>query len=182
MCVPLAPARDYKRVGDGDAGPNTGGMGSISPVPGIDSDIVADIVARVHRPVVNELARRGSPYRGCLYAGLILTADGPQVIEFNARFGDPEAQVILPRTGGDLLALLARSAGGTLAGCEVEPAEAACVSVVVAARGYPDAPEVGDPIAGIDDGRGDRGRHRLPRRHRGPRRRCADGAAAACST
>jgi phosphoribosylamine--glycine ligase len=149
--VPLAPARDYKRAGDGDAGPNTGGMGAVSPVPGVDSDMVADIVARVHRPVVNELARRGAPYRGCLYAGLILTADGPRVIEFNARFGDPEAQVILPRTGGDLLALLARAAAGTLAGYQVEPAEPACVSIVVAARGYPDAPEVGDRIAGIDD-------------------------------
>jgi phosphoribosylamine--glycine ligase len=149
--VPLAPARDYKRAGDGDAGPNTGGMGAVSPVPGVDSDMVADIVARVHRPVVNELARRGAPYRGCLYAGLILTADGPRVIEFNARFGDPEAQVILPRTGGDLLALLARAAAGTLAGYQVEPAEPACVSIVVAARGYPEAPEVGDRIAGIDD-------------------------------
>jgi len=149
--VPLAPARDYKRVGDGDAGPNTGGMGSISPVPGIDSDMVADILARVHRPVVNELARRGSPYRGCLYAGLILTADGPRVIEFNARFGDPETQAILPRTGGDLLALLARSAAGSLAGCEIETVEPACVSVVLASRGYPDSPEVGDPISGIDD-------------------------------
>ena len=111
--LPLAPARDYKRAGDDDSGPNTGGMGSISPVPGIGADVVADIVARVHKPVVNELARRGSPYRGCLYAGLILTADGPRVIEFNARFGDPETQVILPRTAGDVLALLARAAGGT---------------------------------------------------------------------
>jgi len=149
--VPLAPARDYKRVRDGDAGPNTGGMGSISPVPGIDSDMVADILARVHRPVVNELARRVSPYRCCLYAGLILTADGPKVIEFNARFGDPETQAILPRTGGDLLALLARSAAGSLAGCEIETVEPACVSVVVASRGYPDSPQVGDPISGIDD-------------------------------
>ncbi|HKV67504.1 MAG TPA: phosphoribosylglycinamide synthetase C domain-containing protein, partial [Gaiellales bacterium] len=106
---------------------------------------------RVHRPVVNELARRGAPYRGCLYAGLILTADGPKVIEFNARFGDPETQAILPRTGGDLLALLARSAAGSLAGCEIETVEPACVSVVVASRGYPDSPEVGDPISGIDD-------------------------------
>jgi phosphoribosylamine--glycine ligase len=148
--LPLAPARDYKRVGDGDHGPNTGGMGCISPVPGIDDDLVADIVARVHRPVVNELARRGTPYRGCLYAGLIMTADGPKVIEFNARFGDPETQAILPRTGGDILALLAGCAGGNLAGGDIEADEGACVSVVVASRGYPEAPELGDPIGGID--------------------------------
>jgi phosphoribosylamine---glycine ligase len=148
--LPLAPARDYKRVGDGDLGPNTGGMGSISPVPDVGDDVVADIVARVHRPVINELARRGTPYRGCLYAGLILTDDGPRVIEFNARFGDPETQAILPRTAGDTLALLARATGSSLAGCEIEAGEAACVSVVVAARGYPDAPELGDPIDGVD--------------------------------
>ncbi|HEY3764883.1 MAG TPA: phosphoribosylamine--glycine ligase [Gaiellales bacterium] len=148
--LPLAPARDYKRVGDDDLGPNTGGMGCISPVPGIGADIVRDIVAQVHKPVINELARRGSPYRGCLYAGLILTADGARVIEFNARFGDPETQAILPRTGGDMLALLARAAAGNLAGCEVEIGAGACVSVVVASRGYPDAPELGDAIAGID--------------------------------
>jgi phosphoribosylamine---glycine ligase len=148
--MPLAAARDYKRVGDGDSGPNTGGMGCISPVPGVDDDVVSEILARVHRPVVNELARRGTPFRGCLYAGLIMTADGPKVIEFNARFGDPETQAILPRTGGDILALLARCAGGNLAGAEADADEGACVSVVVASRGYPDAPELGDPIAGID--------------------------------
>jgi phosphoribosylamine---glycine ligase len=149
--IPLAPARDYKRVGDGDRGPNTGGMGCISPVQGVEDDLVADILARVHRPVVNELARRGTPFRGCLYAGLILTADGPKVIEFNARFGDPETQAILPRTGADTLALLARCAGGNLAGCEADVDEGACVSVVVASRGYPEAPELGDPIMGIDE-------------------------------
>jgi phosphoribosylamine---glycine ligase len=148
--IPLAPARDYKRAGDGDRGPNTGGMGCISPVPGVDDDMVAEILARVHRPVVNELARRGTPYRGCLYAGLILTADGPKVIEFNARFGDPETQAILPRTAGDLLALLARCAGGNLGGAEAEVDADVCVSVVVASRGYPEAPEVGDSIEGID--------------------------------
>ena len=126
-------------------------MGCISPVPGVGEDVVADIVARVHKPVINELARRGTPFRGCLYAGLILTADGPRVIEFNTRFGDPEAQVILPRMAADLLDLLVRAAGGSLAGCDAEVAEAACVSVVVAARGYPEAPELGDPIAGIDE-------------------------------
>jgi len=149
--LPLAPARDFKRAHDGDRGANTGGMGCISPVPGVGDDVVADIVGRVHRPVINELARRGAPFCGCLYAGLILTADGPRVIEFNTRFGDPEAQVILPRMAGDLLDLLSRSAGGSLAGCDAEVTEPACVSVVVAARGYPDAPEQGDAIAGIDE-------------------------------
>ena len=148
--LPLAPARDYKRAGDGDRGPNTGGMGCISPVPGVDDDMVSDILARVHRPVVNELARRGAPFHGCLYAGLMLTADGPKVIEFNARFGDPETQAILPRTGGDVLALLARCAGGNLAGADAGVDEGACVSVVVASRGYPDAPELGDPIGGVE--------------------------------
>jgi len=148
--LPMAPARDYKRAADGDHGPNTGGMGSISPVPGIGEDTVAEIVAQVHKPVINELARRGTPFRGCLYAGLILTADGPRVIEFNARFGDPEAQVILPRMSADVLDLLSRAADGSLAGCDAEVAEPACVSVVVASRGYPDAPEQGDPIEGID--------------------------------
>jgi phosphoribosylamine--glycine ligase len=149
--LPLAPARDFKRAHDGDRGANTGGMGCISPVPGVGDEAVADIVAQVHRPVINELARRGTPFRGCLYAGLILTADGPRVIEFNVRFGDPEAQVILPRMAGDLLELLARAADGSLEGCDAEVAERACVSVVLAARGYPDAPELGDPIGGIDE-------------------------------
>jgi phosphoribosylamine---glycine ligase len=149
--LPLAPARDYKRALDGDAGPNTGGMGCVSPVPGVDADMVADIVARVHKPVINELARRGMPYRGCLYAGLILTADGPRVIEFNCRFGDPEAQVILPRMAGDLLDLLLRSATGSLDGCDAGAGDGACVTVVIASRGYPDAPELGDAIDGIDE-------------------------------
>jgi phosphoribosylamine--glycine ligase len=147
----LPPARDHKRAFDGDRGPNTGGMGCISPVPDVDAGVVEEILAQVHRPVLAELRRRGAPFRGCLYAGLMLTADGPRVIEFNARFGDPEAQVVLPRTGADLLDLLARAAGGSLDGADAVPSAEACVSVVVAARGYPDAVEQGVPIAGIGE-------------------------------
>src|SRR4029077_13487905 len=96
--------RDFKPAYDGDEGPNTGGMGCISPLPDLDAELIEQILATVHRPVVYEMPRRGAPFRGCLYAGLMLTADGPRVLEFNTRFGDPEAQVILPRLRGDLLA------------------------------------------------------------------------------
>jgi phosphoribosylamine--glycine ligase len=148
--LPLAPARDYKRIFDGDQGPNTGGMGCISPVPGFDGSAVRELVAAVHRPVVDELATRGTPYRGCLYAGLMLTDEGPQVIEFNARWGDPETQVIVPRLRSDLLDLLVRAAEGRLAEAPLELADQACVSVVLAARGYPDAPERGAEITGVE--------------------------------
>ncbi len=145
----LDPARDHKRALDGDVGPNTGGMGAFSPVPRVDAAMAEEILATAHRPVVNELARLGNPFRGCLYAGLMLTADGPRVIEFNVRFGDPEAQVILPRLDADLLDLLHRSAAGSLAGATAPVAADACVSVVVAAEGYPEAPTAGGAIAGI---------------------------------
>ena len=115
--VPLAPAQDFKRLGEGDTGPNTGGMGSYSPVPGVDAARAEALCAAVHQPVVDELARRGAPFRGVLYAGLMLTADGPRVLEFNVRFGDPETQAVLPRLRSDLLDLLQRCArGGGLAG------------------------------------------------------------------
>ena len=106
--VPLGAAQDFKRIGDGDTGPNTGGMGAYSPVSFIDG--LEELVEPVHRPVIDELARRGTPFVGCLFAGLMLTADGPRVLEFNARFGDPETQVLMPRLEGDLLEMLA--AGG----------------------------------------------------------------------
>jgi phosphoribosylamine---glycine ligase len=147
--VALAPARDAKRALDGDRGPNTGGMGCSSPVPDLDEDAVADIVAAVHRPVVNEMARRDMPFRGCLYAGLMLTPDGPRVLEFNVRFGDPEAQVILPRLRGDLLDALTRAATGSLDGADLSTGADVGVSVVIAARGYPDAPEAGAAIDGV---------------------------------
>jgi phosphoribosylamine--glycine ligase len=143
--VPLAPARDYKRIGDGDTGPNTGGMGCYSPVPGADA-LVRDAIASVHQPVVDELARRGTPFHGVLYAGLMLGRDGHKVLEFNVRFGDPETQVVLPRLESDLLALLWAAARGELAGFKlaVKPAYALCV--VVAAKGYPGKFQKGDLI------------------------------------
>ena len=150
--VPLAPAQDFKRLGEGDTGPNTGGMGSYSPVPGVDAARAEALCAAVHQPVVDELARRGAPFRGVLYAGLMLTADGPRVLEFNVRFGDPETQAVLPRLRSDLLDLLQRCArGGGLAGAPPvawDPRTA--VTLVLAAPGYPEAPRTGTPIAGLE--------------------------------
>jgi phosphoribosylamine--glycine ligase len=147
----LAPAQDFKRVGDGDTGPNTGGMGSYSPVPGFGADEVAELVERVHRPVVEELARRGSPFVGVLFAGLMLTDDGPRVLEFNCRFGDPETQSILPRLEGDFLGALVAAGGGDLAGVELAAADGAAVTVVLASGGYPESGDSGAPIDGIGD-------------------------------
>jgi phosphoribosylamine--glycine ligase len=144
----MAPARDFKRIGDGDAGPNTGGMGSFSPVAGID---VEAIVASVHQPVVDEMARRGTPFHGVLYAGLMLTAAGPKVIEFNVRFGDPEAQALLPRLRSDLLDLLQRSTrSGGLAGATMDWDPATAVTIVLASAGYPASPRSGDVISGLE--------------------------------
>ncbi|HWT25988.1 MAG TPA: phosphoribosylamine--glycine ligase, partial [Solirubrobacteraceae bacterium] len=148
--VPLAPARDYKRIGDGDRGPNTGGMGSFSPVPGADG-LVEEVLATVHEPVLAELARRGTPFHGVLYAGLMLSPDGVRVLEFNARFGDPETQAVLPRLRSDLLELLlAATEPGGLAGAAPEWDERTAVCVVLASRGYPASSSSGDPIAGLD--------------------------------
>jgi phosphoribosylamine---glycine ligase len=148
--VPLAPARDFKRVGDGDKGPNTGGMGSYSPVSEIDATTVEELVETVHRPVVTELAKRGSPFVGLLYAGLMLTDAGPKVLEFNCRFGDPETQSILPRLRGDLLEALASAAAGALSGELIETDPDAAVTVVIAGRGYPERSDSGTPIDGIE--------------------------------
>jgi len=149
--VPLPAARDAKRLRDGDEGPNTGGMGAFSPVPGIGDDEVAELVERIHEPVLAELATRGAPFVGLLYAGLMLTGDGPRVLEFNCRFGDPETQAILPRLAGELAEPLARAAAGDLDGVEVDVADEAAVTVVLAAPGYPEAPEAGLPLDGIED-------------------------------
>jgi phosphoribosylamine---glycine ligase len=149
--LPLAPAQDFKRIGDGDSGPNTGGMGSYSPVPLLEADELEALLDLVHRPVVAELARRGTPFVGVLFAGLMLTAGGPRVLEFNCRFGDPETQSILPRLDGDLLQALAAAAGGDVSGSELVPAEAAAVTVVLASRGYPAAADAGSPIEGVPD-------------------------------
>ncbi|MGH9233317.1 MAG: phosphoribosylamine--glycine ligase [Acidimicrobiales bacterium] len=149
--VALAPAQDFKRIGDGDTGPNTGGMGAYSPVPGADEGLVADVMARFVEPTLAELRRRGIDYRGVLYAGLMLTPDGPQLVEYNVRFGDPEAQVVLPRLTTDLAQLLAAAAAGDLT--QAPPpacSDDACVTVVIATEGYPTAPRTGDVIEGVD--------------------------------
>ena len=138
--VPMAPAQDYKRLLDGDEGPNTGGMGSYSPVPGIDREHARALALAVHQPIVDELRRRGTPYHGVLYAGLMMTAAGPKVLEYNARFGDPETQAILPRLRSDLLDLLERSTRpGGLSGVEIEWSSQWAVTVVLASRGYPES-------------------------------------------
>jgi phosphoribosylamine--glycine ligase len=147
--VALAPAQDFKRLGDGDAGPNTGGMGAYSPVPAVGPDVVGEVLARAVEPTLAALRSRGIDYRGILYAGLMLTADGPKVVEFNVRFGDPEAQAVLPRYSGDLAALLAEAAAGRIESAPVFDDRAA-VTVVLAAEGYPRAPRTGDVIEGLD--------------------------------
>jgi phosphoribosylamine--glycine ligase len=147
--VPLLPAQDFKRVGEGDVGPNTGGMGAYAPLPWAPESLATDVVRQVVRPVVDELARRGVPFSGLLYAGLALSAAGPQVIEFNCRFGDPEAQVLLALLHTPLAGLLMATASGTLA--QHPPLEwdsGAAVVVVVAAEGYPGTPRLGDVITG----------------------------------
>ena len=146
---PLPAARDAKRLLDGDRGPNTGGMGAYSPVPYLGDDEAANVVEHVHRPVLAELRRRGTPFVGLLYAGLMLTDDGPRVLEFNCRFGDPETQAILPRLDGDLLGALAGAASGRNGDAQLASSEQAAVTVVLAAAGYPEAPVAGIELAGI---------------------------------
>jgi phosphoribosylamine---glycine ligase len=151
--LPLASAQDYKRIFDGDAGPNTGGMGSYSPVPAIDADRAGALAATIHQPVLDELRRRGIDFHGVLYAGLILTDDGPKVLEFNARFGDPETQAILPRLRSDAFELLsAAAAGGAgLAGVELSWDPRSAVTVVLASAGYPASSSSGEVIGGLAD-------------------------------
>jgi phosphoribosylamine---glycine ligase len=150
--VPLAPAQDYKRIFDGDEGPNTGGMGSYSPVPGVDAERAEEIAAIAHQPIVDELRRRGTPFHGVLYAGLMMTAAGPKVLEYNCRFGDPETQAVLPRLRSDLLELLeAAVEPGGLAGAEPDWSPDWAVTVVLASRGYPESSSKGDPISGLDE-------------------------------
>jgi phosphoribosylamine--glycine ligase len=150
--VPMAPAQDYKRIFDGDEGPNTGGMGSYSPVPGLDAAAAAELAAMAHQPVVDELRRRGTPFHGVLYAGLMLGAQGPRVLEYNVRFGDPETQAVLPRLRSDLLDLLLRAATPTgLTGITPAWDERYAVTVVLASAGYPATASTGDPIVGLQD-------------------------------
>ena len=150
--IPLPISRDHKRLADGDTGPNTGGMGAYSPLVDLPDEGAADILERFHRPVLAELARRGTPFRGALYAGLMLTEDGPRLLEFNARFGDPETQAILPRLAlplGPLLLSAARGALQPAAALAVLPG--ATVAIVLASAGYPEAPSIGDRIVGVDE-------------------------------
>jgi phosphoribosylamine--glycine ligase len=148
--LPMTPAQDYKRIYDGDEGPNTGGMGSYSPVPGIDSEHAEVLALAVHQPIVDELRRRGTPYHGILYAGLMMTAEGPRVLEYNCRFGDPETQAVLPRLRSDLLALLeGATRPGGLAGAEIEWSSEWAVTVVLASAGYPGSASKGDEIRGL---------------------------------
>jgi len=149
--VPMAPARDFKRIFDGDRGPNTGGMGSFSPVAGFDAARAQALTAGFHQPILDLMARRGAPFHGVLYAGLMLTSDGPRLLELNVRFGDPETQAVLPRLRSDLLDLLGMAARpGGLEGVVLEWAPDHAVTVVLASAGYPDAPRSGDPITGLE--------------------------------
>ncbi|WP_409141280.1 phosphoribosylamine--glycine ligase [Cellulosimicrobium sp. RS] len=160
--VPLAPAQDFKRAFDADAGPNTGGMGAYSPLPWAPEGLVEEVVTRVAQPTIDEMARRGTPFVGVLYVGLALTSRGTRVVEFNARFGDPETQSVLTRLATPLSAVMLAAAQGRLA--EVGPLrwhDDASVTVVVAAHGYPGAVRGGDPITGIDAAEGVEGVHVL---------------------
>jgi phosphoribosylamine--glycine ligase len=149
--LPLAPAQDYKRIGDGDEGPNTGGMGSYSPVPGLEAEHAEALALRIHQPIVDELRRRGTPFHGVLYAGLMMTSDGPRVLEFNCRFGDPETQAVLPRLHSDILdLLLGATRPGGLAGVAPEWSRDWAVTVVLASRGYPETSSKGDEIHGLE--------------------------------
>jgi phosphoribosylamine---glycine ligase len=149
--IPMAPAQDYKRIFDGDEGPNTGGMGSYSPVPAVDHQRARELAAVVHQPIVDELRRRGTPFHGVLYAGLMMTADGPRVLEYNARVGDPETQAVLPRLRSDLIDLLDRSVRfGGLEEAELDWSPDWAVTVVLASAGYPATSSKGDVITGIE--------------------------------
>jgi phosphoribosylamine---glycine ligase len=149
--IGMVSAQDFKRAFDGDEGPNTGGMGAYAPVAGLGAGEVEALVEQVHRPVLAELARRGAPFVGLLYAGLMLTEDGPRVLEFNCRFGDPETQVVLPLLESDLLTLLAAAAGGDLAGASPSFTSSAATTVVLAADGYPAGSDRGSEITGVHE-------------------------------
>ncbi len=150
--VPMAPARDYKRIRDGDEGPNTGGMGSYSPLPDVDRADVEEIIAQVHQPIVDLMRSQGTPFHGVLYAGLMLSPGGPRVIEFNVRFGDPETQALLPRLRSDLLALcVSASQPGGLGDTALQWSASWAVTIVLASAGYPEGSSSGDPISGLDD-------------------------------
>jgi phosphoribosylamine--glycine ligase len=148
--LPLASAQDHKRVGDGDTGPNTGGMGAYSPAPLVTPDIAERVMAEIVRPTVAAMKARGTPFRGVLFAGLMITAEGPKLIEYNVRFGDPECEVLMPRLLDDLVALIEATVDGRLAGRSVAWRQEAALTVVMAAEGYPGTPRTGTEIRGVD--------------------------------
>jgi len=149
-CVPMVPSQDHKAVFDGDQGPNTGGMGAYSPAPVVTPNMLGEIHRTILQPCIDGMARRGTPFVGVLYAGLMITMDGPKVIEFNCRFGDPETQVVLPRLKSDLLPILIACCDGMIDKQRIEWNNNACVSVVMASPGYPGEYPKGLPVSGID--------------------------------
>lgn len=148
--LPLATAQDHKRVGEGDQGPNTGGMGAYSPAPVMTDELISRTMDEIIKPTVAEMARRGTPFKGVLFAGLMITDEGPKLIEYNVRFGDPEAQVLMPRLKSDLLPALIAAADGVLDRFDLRWHDTVALTVVLAANGYPGTPEKGSEIKGID--------------------------------
>jgi phosphoribosylamine---glycine ligase len=148
--LPLPPSQDHKRIGEGDTGPNTGGMGCYSPVPAVNRELFGDVIARFLEPTVQAMASEGTPYVGCLYAGMILTDDGPEILEYNCRFGDPETQVVVPRVEGDFGEVLLAAAEGRLHEVDMPWRDDAAVCVVMASGGYPGGYEKGKAITGIE--------------------------------
>jgi phosphoribosylamine--glycine ligase len=148
--LPLASAQDHKRVGDGDTGPNTGGMGAYSPAPAMSADVTERVMAEIIRPTLAGLERRGTPFKGVLFAGLMITAQGPKLIEYNVRFGDPECQVLMPRLRSDLVPALLAACDGVLDKVDLRWSPEAALAVVMAARGYPGRPETGTTIEGVE--------------------------------
>jgi phosphoribosylamine---glycine ligase len=153
--LPFGTAQDHKRAYNNDLGPNTGGMGAFSPAVNMTPEIEADVMARIIKPTLKAMAARGTPFSGVLYAGLMLTQDGPQLIEYNARFGDPECQVLMMRLKGDLAPLLLAAADGRLEGLSAEWKEGCAMTVVMAAKGYPGSFQRGTPIGGIAEAQAD---------------------------
>ncbi len=149
--VPMVASQDHKRIGEGDTGLNTGGMGCYSPVPAVDDALQDRIIRDIVRPTVAAMAQEGAPYSGTLYAGCILTDGGPELIEYNCRFGDPETQVVIPRLESDLLEVLAATAAGNLEGIELQWSNQVAACVVIASGGYPGSYENGKPISGLED-------------------------------
>jgi phosphoribosylamine--glycine ligase len=151
VVLPMEAAQDFKRAHDGDRGPNTGGMGSHSPVPACTPEVAGRVADEVLEPIAAALAEESEPYVGVIYAGIMLTDQGPRVLEFNCRFGDPETQALLPRLASDLAEPILACAEGSLAGVRLAWRPEACVAVVAASRGYPGPPEIGFPVQGLGE-------------------------------